>query len=79
MDGQHQLGQGLITYANEKIVNWLATLADNFRVTDDMGKLRFQLKFFHKPLFSFKGSYVVTQVVLTLLSWQTFIHCIVQF
>lgn len=61
MDGQHQLGQGLITYANEKIVNWLTTLADNFRVTDDMGKLRFQLKFFHKPLFSFKGSYVVTQ------------------
>ncbi|CAK1578470.1 unnamed protein product [Parnassius mnemosyne] len=61
-DGQHQFGQGLITYANEHIVNWLTTLADSFRVADDMGKLRFQFYFFHKPLFSWKGSYVVTQV-----------------
>ncbi|XP_068627893.1 beta-1,4-mannosyltransferase egh [Battus philenor] len=61
-DGQHQFGQGLITYANENIVNWLTTLADSFRVADDMGKLRFQFYIFHKPLFSWKGSYVVTQV-----------------
>ncbi|KAM3968106.1 glycosyltransferase [Aphomia sociella] len=62
MDGQHHFGQGLITYANENIVNWLTTLADSFRVADDMGKLRFQFYMFHKPLFSWKGSYVVTQV-----------------
>ncbi|XP_026491658.2 beta-1,4-mannosyltransferase egh [Vanessa tameamea] len=62
LDGQHQFGQGLITYANEHIVNWLTTLADSFRVADDMGKLRFQFYLFHKPLFSWKGSYVVTQV-----------------
>lgn len=62
LDGQHQFGQGLITYANENIVNWLTTLADSFRVADDMGKLRFQFYVFHKPLFSWKGSYVVTQV-----------------
>ncbi|XP_045459583.1 beta-1,4-mannosyltransferase egh [Melitaea cinxia] len=61
-DGQHQFGQGLITYANERIVNWLTTLADSFRVADDMGKVRLQLRLFHKPLFSWKGSYVVTQV-----------------
>lgn len=61
-DGQHQFGQGVITYANEQIVNWLTTLADSFRVADDMGKLRLQLLMFHKPLFSWKGSYVVTQV-----------------
>ncbi|XP_041972652.1 beta-1,4-mannosyltransferase egh [Aricia agestis] len=61
-DGRHQFGQGLITYANEHIVNWLTTLADSFRVADDMGKLRFQFYVFHKPLFSWKGSYVVTQV-----------------
>lgn len=61
-DGQHQFGQGLITYANEKIINWMTTLADSFRVADDMGKLRFQFYMFHKPLFSWKGSYVVTQV-----------------
>lgn len=62
LDGQHQFGQGLITYANEQIVNWLTTLADSFRVADDMGKLRLQFYLFHKPLFSWKGSYVVTQV-----------------
>lgn len=61
-DGRHQFGQGLITYANEQIVNWLTTLADSFRVADDMGKLRLQFYLFHKPLFSWKGSYVITQV-----------------
>lgn len=63
-DGQHHFGQGLITYANEQVVNWLTTLADSFRVADDMGKLRLQFYIFHRPLFSWKGSYVVTQVKL---------------
>ncbi|CAH1183805.1 unnamed protein product [Ceutorhynchus assimilis] len=62
MDGKHHIGQGLITYANEEVVNWITTLADSFRVSDDMGKLRYQFYMFHKPLFSFKGSFVVTQV-----------------
>ncbi|XP_047003886.1 beta-1,4-mannosyltransferase egh [Schistocerca americana] len=62
LDGKHQFGQGLITYANEDVVNWVTTLADSFRVADDMGKLRLQFSMFHKPLFSWKGSYVVTQV-----------------
>lgn len=65
LDGKHPFGQGLITYANENVVNWLTTLADSFRVSDDMGKLRLQFKLFHKPLFSWKGSYVVTQVNIT--------------
>lgn len=62
LDGKYPFGQGLITYANENVVNWLTTLADSFRVADDMGKLRFQFKTFHKPPFSWKGSYVVTQL-----------------
>jgi egghead protein (zeste-white 4 protein) len=62
LDGKYPFGQGLITYANENVVNWYTTLADSLRVSDDMGKLRFQFKTFHKPLFSWKGSYVVTQV-----------------
>ena len=66
LDGKHQFGQGLITYANEDVVNWITTLADSFRVADDMGKLRLQFTMFHKPLFSMKGSYVVTQVRITL-------------
>nr|CAD7574860.1 unnamed protein product [Timema californicum] len=61
LDGKHQFGQGLITYANEDVVNWVTTLADSFRVADDMGKLRLQFYMFHRPLFSMKGSYVVTQ------------------
>lgn len=61
-DGTHQFGQGVITYANGEIVNWLTTLSDSFRVADDMGKLRLQLKIFHKPLFGWKGSFVVTQM-----------------
>lgn len=64
MDAKHQFGQGLITYANEEVVNWVTTLADSFRVADDMGKLRLQFCMFHKPLFSWKGSYVVTQVII---------------
>lgn len=63
LDGKHQFGQGLITYANEDVVNWITTLADSFRVADDMGKLRLQFTMFHKPFFSMKGSYVVTQVI----------------
>lgn len=63
MDGKNHFGQGLITYANEEVVNWVTTLADSFRVADDMGKLRLQFYMFHKPLFSWKGSYVVTQVL----------------
>ncbi|KAH7954056.1 hypothetical protein HPB49_015257 [Dermacentor silvarum] len=61
LDGKHAFGQGLITYANERVVNWVTTLADSFRVADDMGKLRFQFWAFHRPLFSWKGSYVVTR------------------
>uniref|UniRef100_A0A914GZB9 Beta-1,4-mannosyltransferase bre-3 n=1 Tax=Globodera rostochiensis TaxID=31243 RepID=A0A914GZB9_GLORO len=59
-DGRHQFGQGVITYAQGEIVNWITTLSDSFRVADDMGKLRFQFKIFHKPLFGWKGSFVVT-------------------
>ncbi|XP_014300301.2 beta-1,4-mannosyltransferase egh-like [Microplitis demolitor] len=61
LDGKHPFGQGLITYANETVVNWITTVADSIRVTDDMGKLRFQFHTFHRPLFSIKGSFLVAQ------------------
>lgn len=32
-----------------------------FSVADDMGKLRFTLSCFHRPLFGWKGSFVVTR------------------
>ena len=59
--GKHEFGQGLVTYANEEIVNWLTTLADSFRVSDDMGKIRMQMRVFHRPLFGMKGSFVVSR------------------
>ena len=60
-EGKHQIGQGLITYANEEVINWVTTLADSFRVGADIGLLRFCLRKFHKALFLFKGSFVVCQ------------------
>lgn len=51
----------MITYANEGVVNWLTTLADMFRVAVDMGHLRAQFLLFHRPLFGWKGSYVVAR------------------
>ena len=57
-EGKHQIGQGLITYANEEVVNWVTTLADSFRVGADMGMLRFCLRKFHKALFLFKGLFL---------------------
>ena len=56
---EYDIGQGLITYANDTIVNLLTTLADSMRVGVDLGCLRFCLKKFHRPPFLFKGSFVV--------------------
>ena len=63
----------MITYASNPahfksfskyLQNRICTVADSFRVADDMGKLRCQLKYFNKPLFGWKGSYVVCNVRL---------------
>uniref|UniRef100_A0A0K0F6R5 Beta-1,4-mannosyltransferase bre-3 n=2 Tax=Strongyloides TaxID=6247 RepID=A0A0K0F6R5_STRVS len=62
VDGKHDFGQGIITYASGEIVNWITTLCDCYRVADDMAKLRFQLSYLHAPIFGWKGSYVVTKV-----------------
>jgi egghead protein (zeste-white 4 protein) len=56
---KYDIGQGLITYANETIVNYITTLADSMRVGVDLGCLRFCLKKLHRPPFLFKGSFVV--------------------
>ncbi|OWF41915.1 beta-1,4-mannosyltransferase egh-like [Mizuhopecten yessoensis] len=61
-EGLYSFGQGVITYANEEIVNWITTIADLVRVGVDYGIIRYTLKYLHKPLFSWKGSYVVANV-----------------
>lgn len=58
-DGKYSLGQGVITYANEEIVSWITTIADLVRVGMDFGMIRFCLKYLHKPVFSWKGSFIV--------------------
>lgn len=61
LEGKHDFGQGLITYVNIEIVNLFTALADSYRVADDMGKMRFTLGALHKPIFGWKGSFVVTR------------------
>ncbi|TRY73453.1 hypothetical protein TCAL_07901 [Tigriopus californicus] len=70
-EGKHDFGQGLITYASTPVhfrswwksfQNRICTVADSFRVADDLGKIRFQFKTFHAPIFGWKGSYVVTKL-----------------
>jgi len=58
-EGNHQFGQGVITYANDGIVNLMLTLCDTHRVAEDMGKIQFQLNVLHMPIMGWKGSYVV--------------------
>lgn len=71
-DSKHQFGQGMITYAHNQatfhswvtfVQNRICTVADSFRVTEDLGKIRGQFRLWHKPIFGMKGSYVVTQAV----------------
>jgi len=66
--GKHSFGQGMITYASNPshfksmskyLQNRVCTVADSFRVAEDMGKLRCQFHYFNKPLFGWKGSYVI--------------------
>ena len=61
----------MITYANNPpqfssylkyLQNRICTVADSFRVADDFGKLRCQLTYFNRPIFGWKGSYVVCNV-----------------
>lgn len=70
-DDKHSVGQGMITYASEPpqfksiwstLQNRICTVADSFRVTEDLGKIRGQFQLLHKPIFGMKGSYVVTKV-----------------
>lgn len=60
-EGKYSLGQGVITYANEEIVSWVTTLADLVRVGMDHGMIRFCLKCLHRPVFSWKGSFIVVK------------------
>ena len=62
-DGRHDFGQGLVTYASSALAfksrlqafqYRICTVADSFRVADDMGKLRCQFKVGVVPITQFK-------------------------
>ncbi|GFS21317.1 beta-1,4-mannosyltransferase bre-3 [Elysia marginata] len=57
--GEYSFGQGVIKYGKGKVVNWITTLADSVRVGIDYGCIRFSLGVLHKPVFSWKGSFIV--------------------
>lgn len=52
---KHLIGQGLISYGKcGEVVNWMTTLMDNLRFSNDIGNVRFALKYFNRPIFNFK-------------------------
>lgn len=55
------IGQGVITYGGCGIENWLTTLLDGVRVCIDYGLFRFAMQFLHRPIFGFKGSFIVVK------------------
>lgn len=59
--GEADFGQGAITYASGQVVNWVTTLIDGFRVGADYCYLRFSLNFLHRPVYNWKGSYMVAR------------------
>lgn len=58
------IGQGVITYGACGIENWLTTLLDGMRVSIDYGLYRFALQFLHRPVFGFKGSFIVVKMAV---------------
>jgi egghead protein (zeste-white 4 protein) len=55
---QRRLGQGVVMYGRQRIVNWLTTLADSLRVGDDYGRFRLQYER-GVAYFGMHGSFVV--------------------
>lgn len=58
------IGQGVIYYNTATIDNYLTTLADYIRVSDDYAKFQLQYKLFRMPLVGMHGSFVVCQTSL---------------
>ncbi|XP_053376716.1 beta-1,4-mannosyltransferase egh-like [Mercenaria mercenaria] len=59
-EGSGDIGQGPINYASGQIIhNWVTTLADSMRLAIDYSLFRFQFAFLQRPVFGFKGSYIV--------------------
>ena len=56
------IGQGVIVYADDVIENWITTLMDGIRVAFDYGLMRLALQVLKRPIFGFKGSFIVTRV-----------------
>jgi len=54
------IGQGVILYnSHNYFKNWLLTVLDAIRVTDDLGRYRFQYNWAHVPFVGFHGSFLL--------------------
>lgn len=56
------IGQGVITYGGGDIQNWITTLLDGVRTAIDYGLFRLALQLCHRPVFGFKGSFIVVKM-----------------
>ena len=56
------IGQGIIVYADDVIVNWIITILDSIRVAFDYGVMRLALQVFKRPIFGLKGSFILASV-----------------
>ncbi|XP_053398334.1 beta-1,4-mannosyltransferase egh-like [Mercenaria mercenaria] len=53
------IGQGIISYAECGVENWLTTLMEGQREAADYGLYRLAFQFLHRPVFGFHGSFMV--------------------
>uniref|UniRef100_A0A646QCK4 Beta-1,4-mannosyltransferase egh n=1 Tax=Hemiscolopendra marginata TaxID=943146 RepID=A0A646QCK4_9MYRI len=60
-DGRYQLGQGMLIFLRENLMTNPLALLDGWRVSDDLGKQRCQLKVFHHLVMEWKGTFFVVQ------------------
>jgi len=61
-ENQHQFGQGAIAYSKHGVANLATALCDTLRIAEDYGRMRFQFRWFNKPFFGCKGSFLVARV-----------------
>lgn len=61
--GSH-IGQGAITYGQTDIENVVTTLMDGIRTAFDFGMFRVAFQAFHRPVFGFKGSFIVVKMAV---------------
>ncbi|KAJ3368549.1 hypothetical protein HDU91_000496 [Kappamyces sp. JEL0680] len=68
---EYQWGQGVILYNQYRYwTNWIYTVADAIRVSDDLARFHLQYTYFHRPVFGAHGSFLLTNgMVENAVTW----------